>query len=272
MKNISFSIILLLISLPLFSQKVKVRNVRKLAIEEKAWFPQFGKNQKEILLSGQNYQGLKIYNVKEKEITEISNSLGAGSNITTTSDGSIIFSEKKLQNGRTVKLYKKYNPESKEIVNIPSASAINFRTRASAGEIIIFKNEKEIKRLSPVKDRNLIWTSVSPDQTMILFTAAGDGTYICDFEGNILYSLGHLNSPVWINNQWVLGMDDEDNGEVLLSSEIICTHIPSLKRFNLTKKFDGIAQYPKPSPEENKIVFHSPEGSIYTMKIKLKDR
>ena len=271
MKKIILYTILMCFCLSANSQKVKVKSIKKLKIEEQAWFPDFGKNRNEILLSGMHYKGLSLYNVRKKDRKIISESAGAGSDVYLDPKGNIYFRETSIQDGRKSKSYYKFDPYSEEKTSL-NQDIIPERIEAivKGREIKIVRGDEHVKSLVPVKDRNFIWASISPDGKKILFTAAGDASYICDFNGEITAILGYLNAPEWINNDWVIGMDDKDNGEIIISSDLIAVHVGSTKRFNLTNKFDPIAQYPKASPDAKKIVFHSPEGEIYMMKFKLK--
>lgn len=268
-KLISF-IILLLITASAFTQEIKVRRVKKLPVEEKAYFPDFGKNHKEILLSGKHHTGLVLYNRCKRKQQEISNARGAGSDYTVKQDGDIIFSETNVKEGRKLTEYKRYNSETGQITAIDSPANETKSIKIQGKNLSIVDNQNQVKELSPAGNKFYIWASLSPGEDRILFTAAGDGTYVSDLEGNILQDLGYINVPQWLNENWVVGMNDKDDGERVLSSDIIAVHLASGKRINLTENTDIIAQYPKVSPEQNRIVYHSLEGDIYLMKIKIK--
>lgn len=264
-------IILLLFTGSAFCQEIKVRRVKKLPVEEKAYFPDFGKNHREILLSGQQHKGLVLYNRCKRKEREISKAKGAGSDYIVKQDGNIVFSETNIKNGRKLTEYKRYNPETGQVNTIDSPTIQGKRLKVEGKNLSIVQDQKEIKELSPIDNKFYIWASLSPAENKILFTAAGDGSYVSDLEGNILHDLGYLNAPQWLNENWVIGMDDRDDGEKVLSSDIIAVHLESGKRFNLTQESDIIAQYPKVSPEQNRIVYHSLDGDIYLMKIRIKE-
>ncbi len=264
-------IIFMLFSGSVFCQEIEVRRIKKLPVEEKAYFPDFGRNHREILLSGQHHQGLVLYNRCKRKEREISRARGAGSNYIISREGNIVFSETDIENGRKQINYKRYNPETGQITSIDKPSVEKKSLKIEGKNLSLVQDQNEIKKLSPIENKFYIWASLSPEENSILFTAAGDGTYVSDLEGNILYDVGYLNAPQWINENWVVGMDDEDDGEKVLSSDIIAVHLPSGKRFDLTQKSDIIAQYPKVSPEQNRIVYHSLNGDIYLMKIRIKE-
>jgi hypothetical protein len=252
-----------------YSQEINVRRIKKLPVKEEAWFPDFGRNKNEILLSGKNYDGLVLYNSICRKTRTISNAQGAGKDFRIDDNGNIIFSETTIQNGKKIESHKIYRTDSKAVENLDDYSPE--RTVKTSGKSISIEVNDETVKISPVGDKFYIWTSLSPDRDKIVFTAAGDGTYVSDLQGNIITSLGYINAPVWINNHWVVGMNDVDDGEKIISSDIVAVHIDSGKRENLTKEAGYIAQYPKVSPGGNRIVFHSLDGNIYIMKISLKD-
>lgn len=252
-----------------YSQEIKVRRTKKLPVKEEAWFPDFGRNRNEILLSGKNYDGLVLYHRICRKTRTISTAPGAGRDFRIDERGNIIFSETNLQNGRKTENQKIYKTDSKAVEPLDDYKP--GQTVKTSGKSITLQVNNITKKISPVGDRYYIWASLSPDKEKLLFTAAGDGSYVSDLEGNIIARLGYINAPDWINNDWIVGMEDKDDGEKILSSDIIAIHIHSGKRENLTKRADYIAQYPKVSPEGQQIVFHSLEGDIYFMKIRIKD-
>ena len=126
-------------------------------------------------------------------------------------------------------------------------------------------------RIAPAGDVFYIWVSVSPDQQRLLFTAAGKGTYISDLEGNIIADLGTLNAPSWLDNGWILGMNDRDDGHQVVSSDVLAIHVESGKRQNLTAEFREIALYPAASSAADRIAFSNLKGEVFTMKIRIKE-
>ena len=140
------------------------------------------------------------------------------------------------------------------------------------GKIIILRTiHGEENNLAPTGDNYYVWASLSPDNKKILFTAVGKGTFVSDLDGNIIAEAGTLNAPVWINNDWVLGMDDKDDGYIVTSSDLFAVHINSGEKTKITKKTDEIALYPKVSPDSNQILFHNLKGEVFTAKIKIKE-
>ena len=63
-------------------------------------------------------------------------------------------------------------------------------------DLNLYRNGEKVV-LKPHGDANYIWSSLSPDQTMILFNTKY-GTAICDLNGNEIINLGQdFDAPVW---------------------------------------------------------------------------
>ena len=66
-----------------------------------------------------------------------------------------------------------------------------------------------------------LWPSVSPDGTKIVFFAAGYGAYTCSIDGSGLTRLGWIYAPVWYDNETIVAMITEDDGQVTYSGKIV---------------------------------------------------
>jgi len=119
------------------------------------------------------------------------------------------------------------------------------------------------------ENASYIWPSISPDGKRIAYVAAGKGTFVCDITGKNISFLGKLNAPQWINNQWIVGMNDIDNGEVLLSSSLVAATIDGKVYQKLTTS-DLIAMYPAVSPDGKVIAFNTANGDLYLLNIIIK--
>jgi len=135
--------------------------------------------------------------------------------------------------------------------------------------LVIVENGR-FKNLMPLGRGSYIWCSLSPDQSKILFTVAGRGTYLSDPGGNIIYDLGYANAPQWSpDGAWIAYMDDKDDGHRFLASDIYACSTDGKLRFKLTDS-EQIAMYPSWSPAGNKIAFHSDAGEIYLLALEIK--
>ena len=86
----------------------------------------------------------------------------------------------------------------------------------------------------------------------------------------LLFVTSKLNAPTWLNNEWVIGMNDKDDGDQVITSEIIAVTINGKIRQTLTTPFAKIAMYPAASADGKQIAFNSEKGQIYIMNIELK--
>ena len=105
----------------------------------------------------------------------------------------------------------------------------------------------------------------SPDGQKVLYYVCGVGAFVCDLNGKNIKSLGTLRAPKWYDDNIVIGMNDQDNGEVVVSSAIVATTLDGTQQ-TLTDN-SVIAQYPKPAPKAGKIAFTTPAGQAYIINV-----
>lgn len=119
------------------------------------------------------------------------------------------------------------------------------------------------------RDVNYCWSSLSPDKQHLLFVAGNDA-YVSDLDGNNLVSLGRLHAPVWRGNDYVVAMDDKDDGSRFTASEIVIVGIDGKNRQQLTSTSDEIKMFPAVSTDGAQVAYHSTDGKVYLMTIKEK--
>ena len=122
--------------------------------------------------------------------------------------------------------------------------------------------------LKPHGDVNYIWSSLSPDQTMILFNTK-HGTAICDLSGNEIINLGQdFDAPVWYGNEYVVGMDDNHDGYYITESSIMIASVDGtvVKRLSAP---EGMGMYPHVDAKSGRIVYNTDNGDIRLMQINL---
>lgn len=185
-------------------------------------------------------------------------------------------SNKILISGKEGQAISQYNTRFRSLKPMPEAdtekvqSLQKVRARAAGRKIEVSGPDFDTRTLAPVGEYYYVWITLSPDEQHLLFKAVGKGCFVADLEGNIINELGNLNAPSWMNNQWILGMKDKDDGHQFSSSEIIAVHASSGKTNRLSSKTDEIALYPKASPAGDRIVFRNEKGELFTMKIRIK--
>ena len=137
----------------------------------------------------------------------------------------------------------------------------------SIDKLHLMKTENGVTtEFSPLgSDKRYIWPSVSPDGTKALFYVTGYGAYVCSIEGGNLIELGQVRAPRWLNDNIIVGMNDQDDGRVYTSSSIIAVDLNGTTQ-TLTSD-DVIAMYPLPTAAGDKIAFSTPTGEAYIINI-----
>jgi hypothetical protein len=119
------------------------------------------------------------------------------------------------------------------------------------------------RALQPLGEGNYIWPSVSPQGDKLLFVKAGVGAFVADLDGAILAELGYLNAPVWSpDGEWIVGMNDRDDGYQVVSSEVVAVSADGKTRVNLTNTPDVHEMYPAWSPDGTTVVANDPSGEL----------
>lgn len=124
------------------------------------------------------------------------------------------------------------------------------------------------KLLSPqgTESQSYLWPSVSPDGTKVAYYLARRGAYVCDIDGSNPVFLGSIRAPRWYDNSTIVGMNDEDNGEIVTASKIVAVDLNGYTGQNLTDKA-SMAMYPSVSADGSKIAYTTPEGELYIINI-----
>jgi len=87
------------------------------------------------------------------------------------------------------------------------------------GQLYVSQNG-QTRRVSPQGAHlNYLWASVSPDgQRIVYFAIEHNRVYVTNIDGSNPISLGEMRAPVWMGNDWVIGMLDEDDGRFRIGS------------------------------------------------------
>ena len=134
-------------------------------------------------------------------------------------------------------------------------------------DLNLYRNGERIV-LKPHGDVNYIWSSLSPDQTMILFNTK-KGTAICDLNGKEIINLGQdINAPVWFGNDYVVGMDDNHDGYYNISSSITMASVDGAMFEYLTSP-EGFGMYPNVDVPSGRVVYNTENGEIRLLQLNL---
>ncbi|MFR9166111.1 MAG: TolB family protein [Dysgonomonas sp.] len=298
--RIKFLFILLLVSASFLNgQTVEVKSKLRIPLGETGFYPILNEQGTQILFTSENNKGLKLYNLETKGKVTLTDVAGAGYKPAFTKDGKSVLSRQTsyinglkyddlnkidLSNLKKEQIVRQSrdlkNPQisgtgivvasDKKLVkqgSLKSGSDITYACVEDNNKIALYRNSSKTILEPCGKDAiGYVWPSVSPDGKKILFTCAGKGTYICDLNGNILHFLGKVNAPVWYTNDFVVGMDDKDNGDYFTSSKIIIVSADGKFRKDITSA-DELAMYPSVAADKNMIAYSTLKGDIYVLNI-----
>lgn len=81
------------------------------------------------------------------------------------------------------------------------------------GTTLYLVDETGVTRsIQPDRTSNgLLWASLSPDGTRVMFESATRGVLICDMNGSIIQELGPFLMPCWYNNDYIIAMSNAGN-------------------------------------------------------------
>jgi Tol biopolymer transport system component len=257
-----------------------------------------------ILVSGPNYKGIYITGRRGGRVTRISDAPGAGYEPRFSEDGRyIFFREDEFPDKKKVSSLIQYDMTTgnRKVVadRVPDLAAPEFSgnrmhyrsggrmntvnldnvsLKGTGPDIFVISEELtpvvyingEGKQVKPNGDGSYIWASLSPDRSRLLYYFAGKGTFVSDLDGKILFSPGKISAPRWLNDQIIIGMEDHDDGYRVTGSEIVCFSLSSGRSISLTSTPERAEMYPLPLPDGKNVVFQTPEGEIFIMRLKVK--
>ena len=292
---------LALISQIALAQRIDVQTVSSIKGTETGgfYYPVFSPKGDYLLTTSENYTGLKQYVFSNKSFKTITTDAGAGYGVQISADGTLLAYKKNtfINNLRHSSLITQSLATGKKTILVtPTRDAITPKfaankpqyvkskqlvatniTRTEATPVISIENQKMViyngsnrKVLIPNGlSASYIWPSISPDKRNIVYTVAGKGTFVCRIDGSNPVSIGKVNAPVWLNNQWIVGMDDKDDGQNTLSSTLIATTINGKTRQTILAPTGKMAMYPTASADGKHIAFNTDKGEIYILDIKI---
>ena len=118
----------------------------------------------------------------------------------------------------------------------------------------------------PIKKGHYIWPSLSPDNESIVAYEMASGTFVCNVDGSGLVNLGRCDAPSWSHDgKWIVYMDDRDDGEKVISSDLIAVSPNGKQKVQLTFTNDAMEMNPQCSPIENRIVCDTFDGKIHLL-------
>ncbi len=305
MNKIIFSLFMLVASCNLtYSQGIKVTSNQAIPLPpaETGYSPVLSPAGDYILITGNDLKGLRKYDLATGKLSTLTTDKGAGFNVQISDDGKLVayrsqqyknklrytslkaldmttgkqnevvkesrnLEQFMIKDGTVIALengtLKTKRITGKALQSVPAISSI------SKGKLYLTRH-KQTSLISKENDNyNYLWTSISPDGKKLLYYVIEKGkAYVSNLDGSNPVSLGVLRAPKWMGNNWIIGMEDYDDGTVITSSRIIAVAANGAGRTALTDK-SVIATNPSGSADASKIVYNTADGKIYLMNIEI---
>lgn len=287
-----------------FAQQLEVKSVKIMKDTAQSGFyhAKFSPKGDYLLVSKADYSGLRMYFFADDKLKTITEDPGVGYGTQISEDGStILYKKSEFRNNRRYSSLVSYSKMT-DVANEVAAPTRDPLTAKLQGNIPVYVKGKKMVRSKAIKntkqtvtvicvenrqmvlyvngDRTVltpngenasyIWPSISPNQKNIVYTVASKGTFVCDIEGNNVVSLGKLSSPVWLDNQWIVGMDDKDDGEKLLSSVLVAVTADGKIRQTIETPEGKMAMYPAASADGKRIVCNTENGELFIIDLLIK--
>lgn len=302
LKNLLLTAILAAFGLFVNAQFISVDAFEKIKMTDNnpCFYPRFSPAGDYLLVSSSNYAGLRAYNFATKTSSTITDDAGAGYNTQISADGkTILYSKtdfvKNLKHNSLVQV-EKATRTKKQLTSptrepITPAFAVNKPMYITAKKLVKPNvSSAEAKPIITIEDRKMvlnsangrkvltpngasvsyIWPVISPDGKRIAYTVVGKNSFVCNLDGSQVVSVGYINAPQWLNNSWLVGMDDKDDGEKLISSDLVAVSVDGKKHQKLTVPAAKMALYPAASADGKRIAFSTEKGELYLLSITIK--
>lgn len=120
--------------------------------------------------------------------------------------------------------------------------------------------------LDPQGRGSYLWPQLSPDGTRVVYYLAGKGCFSCRLDGSDIIEYGYLHGAKWLNDNTVVGFQDEDNGTFVTASKIAV--INNEGKYQSLTDSSVIAINPSVSADGKTILFSTIEGGLYTINLK----
>ncbi len=308
--NIKTSIVLLLlVNVLLYSQKIELSSITKINSEKmgESFYPKFSNDDNQIIFTSSNYKGLYSYNLITEKTGIISEKNGVGYNPIILSndkvlnrsfdfvDGkkmhSVLISEINSGEIETLELSKRNVSIPQQIVGSEIVLVENFgislkqisektllksaqNTTAvySENNSLFLVKDKQVVEISPLGKGVYVWESFSNDGNKIIFTFGNKGAFICDLEGNILSNIKDAHYAKFSpDGKYILYMKDEDDGYKYIASELFVYSLEENSEYQLTSTNDKIEMYAEWSNDGKSVVYNTADGDIYMAKINIEN-
>lgn len=229
-----------------------------------------------VLLTTGSNKGLQRYDVATKTTTVLSEAEGAGYNVQISADGQeVVYRETTVgrdQLRRNNIVRKNFTRQRRNVIargqrDMDKMATTDAKATVTISDrLMVLHQNGTDKTLAPNgTDKSYIWASISPDGTRLCYYVCGEGCFVSNIDGTNPQFIAHAcRAAKWYNDNTLVGMADEDNGEFITASAIVAYTLDG-RRQVLTDN-TMIAMYP--SVAKNLIVFGTEDGSTYMLNVK----
>jgi Tol biopolymer transport system component len=268
-----------LVSIMASAQVLNVESVEKLNIPQNADSKIAGisPDGSYVLITSQSNEGLMKFDLATGKVSTITTAVGAGYNVEISADSKevtyreVTYAKDK---SRLTSLVRQDLSTAKKSTLVKSTREMHqARVRRAIAPVVSIQNGELVltvgtvtKVLSPNgQGLSYLWPSVSPDGSKIVYYVSGS-VWVCNVNGTNPQRIGKFRAPQWYNNNVVVGMNDQDNGHYVISSEIVAYTLDGEKQVLTNNTI--MAMYPYVSADGSKIVCSTPVGEAYLINLK----
>lgn len=268
-----------LVSIMASAQVLNVESVEKLNIPQNAdsKIADISPDGSYVLITSQSNEGLVKFDLATGKVSTITTAVGAGYNVEISADSKevtyreVTYAKDK---SRLTSLVRQDLATAKKSTLVKSTREMHqARVRRAIAPIVSIQNGELVltvgtvtKVLSPNgQGLSYLWPSVSPDGSKIVYYVSGS-VWVCNVNGTNPQRIGKFRAPQWYNNSVVVGMNDQDNGHYVTSSEIVAYTLDGEKQVLTNNTI--MAMYPYVSADGSKIVCSTPVGEAYLINLK----
>jgi Tol biopolymer transport system component len=291
-------LIFALFCLPLFGQNIKIiEPIQKIPTYSSGYsFARISPDGQVIAVSEANYKGIFLIDISGGNKKTLTTNEGAGWNFAWSPTSQYIAARLNYWSGNSkesnIAVFDRYGKlvqesERENSVGLPfwsitGANVAYFDSKEKINSLrftegndpayVIHKNAIDLSYYGRVACFNatpfaypgeVLNIALSPDKSKMAVEVAQKGILIYDCAMNSLYDLGQGEFPCWVNSEYLVYARTKDNGERIVSSDIILRKFNGDYEMNLTMKFDGVALYPSTS-NNGRIVFLTDSGELYS--------
>ena len=239
-----------------------------------------------ILTTTQTNKGLKQVNLQTGEQTQLTDIQGAGFQPSISTDGrqilfrKVSFDENHMRQTALQLLdldqgtQKQFRAPAREVrgykVDMEQNTERKLRPEVFIEDMqLMVTIDGVTSNISPNgtdEDTRYIWPSLSPDGQRILYYVSGVGAYVCNLEGKDVQFIAHdCRAPQWYDDETIIGMNDRDDSEMLLSSSIMAYSLSGEVQ-ELTNP-EGMLMYPQCCSRRGIIACSAANGEVFIVKV-----